>query len=289
MFAAEAAAIHAERQALGAEISERSLELEASQREMHGLSARIKITEQQLATRESLLESRLTTRGAVYESFSDLERLRSEFAAAERTKFAARRAIADARRAAQVRNAERLQEWVAEISEHSAAIAELEESKKQQQDRLQRVNVSAPAPGILHRLEVAGTGEVLGSGDLVATIIPTGGVLLVEVQVDPKDIGFIEVGSPATITVTSFERELLGQLEGLVTYISPTTIEERDKKPYYKIKLSLIENATDEKTQSRKLLPGMIVTAEIRTGQKSILRYMLKPLIRAMNRAFTER
>ncbi len=289
LFSAESATIKAEIDATTTEIREIELEHGAAGREADSLLAQFSHAKSLVVLQRGLFERGFATRSRVLDASREMEQIRAAIAAAQRNGLAALRAISEARRDQHARSSERLLNWSEQIAELSASIAELEQSKRQQLDLLDRLVLRSPARGILHELSVGGVGEVLAPGDLVATIVPSDSELIAEVKVDPVDIGHVEVNSPAEITVTTFDREIFGALHGAVISISPTTFQIGDEDPYYVVRLSLDRLVMEGVKQTGELLPGMVVRGEIRTGEKSLLRYMLKPIARALDGAFSER
>lgn len=289
LHSAETATMVAEANATRAEITELEMEQDAAGRETDSLLAQFNHAEAEATLQSQLLERGLATRSRVLNASREMERVRGDIAAAQRTGLAALRSISEVRRRQLARASERLQQWSEQITELSALITELEETERQQLARLQRLVIHSPVQGIVHDLAVRGVGDVLAPGDRVATIVPTSRELIAEVRLDPSDIGFVNTGTPAEITVTTFDREVFGTLDAYVSSISPTTFQLGDAPPYYVVKLSVDSLTLEGASQSGDLLPGMVVHAALRTGEKSILRYMLKPIVRAWDVAFSER
>lgn len=289
LFVAEKAAILSEEQATQAEMSELGLEQQAADRETDSLLAQFNNAQAEVELQQGLLNKGLSTRSRMLVVQREMERLRGDMAAAQRSSLAALRAISEARRRLSSRSSERLQIWSEQITELSASIAELEETERQHLARLDRLEVRSPVAGVVHELSVLGIGDVVGPGDHVATIVPNSAELIAEVRLAPADIGFVEVGSPAEVTVTTFDREVFGTLPAQTLSISPTTFQTQDEEAHYLVQLAIGSLTRDAGDGSGDLLPGMVVHAEFRTGEKSVLRYMLKPIFRAMDSAFTER
>ena len=289
LFRAERDAYGAELNAVAAEIHERELERDAAGREVASALARIAIAEEQSAMQRRLLKSGYATRTAVLDAESLLEADRSDLASAEKAEIAAVRAIADAEARRANLRAKRVEQWTQRLAELSGEQAELTERARRHTDQVERLVVSTPVHGMVHEVTAQSRGEILAPGDRIATIVPLGDALLAEVKVLPQDIGHIEVGFPAEVTVTTFDREVYGFIAGTVVAISPTTFESPQEEPFYNVRLSLDRNTLEGNGVEVALLPGMIVRGEILTGERSVLRYLLKPLVRAFDRAFIER
>ena len=158
-----------------------------------------------------------------------------------------------------------------------------------QQDRVESLDLLAPTDGIVQELAFNTVGAVVRSGEIVAQIVPDDRDIVAEVRVQPKDIGHIRVGADAKISVSTFDPYVFGTLDGEVQTISATSFEDERGDPYFKVQIELTKNNLDRQGISYPVLPGMVVTADIVTGRKSLARYLLKPVYRSMDVAFSER
>jgi adhesin transport system membrane fusion protein len=132
-------------------------------------------------------------------------------------------------------------------------------------------------------------GGVVQPGREIMDILPTGETLLVEVKVHPKDIAFIYPDQRAVVKVTAYDFSIYGGLNGKVVRISPDSTTEADGRTYYKVWIETDRNYLGTKESPLKLIPGMVVYSDIVTGKKSILDYMLRPLLKTTENAFKER
>lgn len=288
-FAAERAQLAAEEEAISAEIESLMAERNAAQREIDSVQAQISIDEERTTIQAQLAAQGLATRTAMLEARSRAETVRADLAAAEKAHSSASRAIADARYRLTGLRSTRLQEWTLQDAELSAEMVELDATTESIEERLDDRIVTVSEGGVVHELAVNGSGEVVAPGDLIATIIPVGATLVAEVKVKPEDIGHIETGLPAEVIVTTFDKEVYGSVEAAVHSISPTTFTSPEEEPFYRVRLTFDVGAVRHGENVGELLPGMVVQSEILTGDRSLLKYMLKPLLRAFDRAFTER
>ena len=120
-------------------------------------------------------------------------------------------------------------------------------------------------------------------------IVPAGSDLLAEVKISPNDIGHIKIGYPVIVKITSYDFSRYGAINGTVTGLSATTFANQHGQTFYKGMISLEKNYVGNTPDQNMILPGMIVNADIITGEKSLLAYFLKPIYKAMNSAFRER
>ena len=120
-------------------------------------------------------------------------------------------------------------------------------------------------------------------------IVPANSELLAEVKISPNDIGHIKVGFPVIIKITSYDFSRYGSINGTVTGLSATTFANERGRTFYKGIISLEQTYVGNNPEQNLILPGMIVNADIITGDKSLLAYFLKPIHKALNSAFSER
>ena len=151
-------------------------------------------------------------------------------------------------------------------------------------DQLRRTIITSPTRGIVKDVRVNTIGGVIGPGGELMEIVPLDDQLLVEARLSPRDIAFIHPDQAATVKITAFEPSIYGTLAATVQNISPDTIEDQvDKRLYYYRVYLLTKHAYLETKDGKRhaIMPGMVATAEIRTGQKTVLDYLIKPLNRA--------
>ncbi|MGI9434211.1 MAG: HlyD family type I secretion periplasmic adaptor subunit [Geminicoccaceae bacterium] len=153
------------------------------------------------------------------------------------------------------------------------------------QKRIERSVVKAPARGIVHELSVAHPGQTVVPGDKLVELVPMDANLIVEMRLPTTEISHVHMGQPVRITIDGVEPHRHGFLRGEVATLSPSTFVDEDGLPYYRASVTL--QTTDLAGMS--LVPGMTVQAQVKTDQRTMLEYMLKPVYRAWETAFRER
>ena len=151
-------------------------------------------------------------------------------------------------------------------------------------DTLNRLTLRSPVRGIVKSIEVSTVGGVIPPNGKVMEIIPLDDQLMIEARMAPRDIAFIHPGQRATVKVTAYDYSIYGGLDGVVTTISPDTIRDEVKPDlfYYRVFIRTRSDALVNKAGRRfPIVPGMIATVDVHTGQKTVLQYLLKPLNRA--------
>jgi HlyD family secretion protein/adhesin transport system membrane fusion protein len=170
-----------------------------------------------------------------------------------------------------------------------ASRAEVEKVILSLQDRVDRLIVKSPVSGIVQSLPLQANAGVLPPGGIIAEIVPLDGGLIVESRIMTRDIGFLEIGQPVTIKVDSFDYARYGSIQGHLFELSPTTFLDEGSHPYYRAKIALDKIHVGDESAENSVLPGMTVQADIVTGERTFLQYLLKPLYTVVNEAFWER
>lgn len=177
--------------------------------------------------------------------------------------------------------------YVALKADFAKTMADLEPLLKVREgraDQLRRTVITSPARGIVKDIRVSTIGGVVGAGGVLMEIVPLGDQLLIEARLSPRDIAFIHPNQEATVKITAYDSSIYGTLPAKVERVSPDTIEDQvDKRVYYYRVYVLTEHSYLETADGKRhpILPGMVATTEIRTGRKTILAYLLKPLNKA--------
>ncbi len=176
--------------------------------------------------------------------------------------------------------------------ELNKTIAELERIEAQQKafnDQVRRTIVTSPVDGIVQKLYVHTIGGVVKPGADLVEIVPTNDKLYLEIKIKPKDIAFIHPGAKAKVKVSAYDYSIYGGLEGEVVKISPDTITDKKDNTYYLIYVETKKNYLGTKEHPLKIIPGMTVKVDIVTGKKTIMQYILKPILKSKEYMFTER
>lgn len=178
------------------------------------------------------------------------------------------------------------------LSEQTQQRAAVLQSQHQIAERLRRSRVVASVSGVINHLSVQNAGEVVTAGEVIAEIIPENTPVFAEIEVPADRIGGIAPGQQARVKVLTFDFTRFGDLAAEVERISPSSFTREDGSTFFRVNLSLIEAAWDQTSApmlpAQQIKPGMTVVADIRSGTRSVLAFLLKPFELVLNRAFTE-
>ena len=175
------------------------------------------------------------------------------------------------------------------ISDAEAGLMKSEETLPILEDRLMRTTVIAPVDGIVNRLLVNTTGGVAQPGEPLLEIVPIDDDLIIEVEINPKDIAYVLPGQEAIIKLTAFDFSKFGSLNGEVITVGADTIQKEDGTIWYICQLAVEENGFTSLGKNIQILPGMVAEADIVSGEKTVLNYLLQPVTKVANEAFRER
>lgn len=277
------------RKVINDQIKQREAELAAFREEEETLLRNLEYLEEELVMQESLYQQGLTSRMVyldvqkeVNDAVGDLAKLTSERKkSAEGLEEAISRLSeldSDTREAA-----------LGEMGDLAAEIASLKEAIARSKDRVNRLDVRAPVRGIIKGLEANTIGGVVPPGGVLLEIVPLDEELVVETRITTRDVGHVKVGHPVTVKVSTFDFARYGGIDGTLEDISAATFLDEEGEPYYKGRVSLVQNFVGSDPEKNVVMPGMTVQADINTGNKTLLEYLLKPIVSSVNESFRER
>ncbi|MCM7097950.1 HlyD family type I secretion periplasmic adaptor subunit [Enterobacter hormaechei] len=179
------------------------------------------------------------------------------------------------------------QYYVRAREELAKANAEMEAQRsvmKGREDSLTRLTFNAPVRGIVKDIDVTTVGGVIPPNGKLMSLVPLDDQMVIEAKISPRDVAFIHPGQKALVKITAYDYSIYGGLEGEVTMISPDTLQDEVKRDvyYYRVYIRTDSNhLTNRQGKEFPVFPGMIATVDIKTGSKSVIDYLLKPLNKA--------
>ena len=177
-----------------------------------------------------------------------------------------------------------------QLNETSAEMARLEKTSVARLDKVERTLVRSPVTGTVKRLYVNTIGGVVRPGMDIVEVVPSQDTLLVEAKIRPADIAFLRPGQKAIVKFSAYDFSIYGSLEGELKHISADTIiDEGDKQSYYLVRVHTDSDHLGSDEKPLKIKVGMTADIDIVTGKKTVLDYILKPILRAKNNALSER
>ncbi|MGH6648326.1 HlyD family type I secretion periplasmic adaptor subunit [Aquabacterium sp.] len=186
------------------------------------------------------------------------------------------------------------QEASTELVKARTELAQLEEQMVVKQDVLTRTTLKSPVHGLVKNIRIATVGGVVQAGSPIMEILPIGPRVLIEARIKPSDIGFVKVGLPVTVKLSAYDYYIYGGLKGTIDYISPDALGEEAKAAaaqdttYYRALIRSDQSTLHQGKKPLMVMPGMTASVEVRTGERTVLEYLLMPLVKSQE-AFRER
>lgn len=261
-------------------------ELKASEKK---LSRNASLAQQELEMTAPLVEKGavsqvelLRLQAAVNESLGQLEETRLAIPGSEA-------AVAEANQKIEERRQQFMSAAQAEFTEARRELGRLNISNVALEDRVDRTTVKSPVDGTVNQILVNTVGAVIQPGMDLIEIVPANDTLLVEARIRPADIAFIHPGQAATVKLTAYDFSIYGGLDSVLELISADSITDERGEHYFKIQVRTSRNHLGTDDNPLPIIPGMVATVDIMTGEKTVMDYILKPLRRAQASALKER
>ncbi|MGE5547591.1 MAG: HlyD family type I secretion periplasmic adaptor subunit [Solirubrobacterales bacterium] len=292
----EARNFEARRQALRASIAvlqdqhrQKTGELQELEAKQRALSANLRLSRERYEMSKELAKSGLTSRmehvqlqGQTEELEGSLQTLRASIPRAQAAQAEAKSRIEE-EQARFVRTAQN------ELSEAELNIARTRELLTQASDQQRRTQVTSPIDGIVKNLRANTIGGVVKPGDPIMEIVPLNERLQIDAKLSPTDRGYVQAGQRATVKISAYDYTTYGGLEGEVTLVAPDTTTGQDNHPYYRVVVQTDRSWLGDETQRYGITAGMEATVEIHTGTRTVLHYLVKPVMKLRHEAFHER
>ncbi|MBS4018093.1 MAG: HlyD family type I secretion periplasmic adaptor subunit [Dechloromonas sp.] len=284
----------ARRSELEAALSIARQQLAQRQQELNEASARraqaaqgYDLTSQELTQTRPLINSGAVSEVELLRLERDVSRYRGErdMATAQITRVQA--AINEAKRKIEEVELSFRNEAGRELSESTTKLSGLAEGSVALSDRVKQSSIRSPVKGIVKRLLVNTVGGVVQPGKDMIEIVPLEDALLLEARVLPRDIAFLRPGQPAMVKFSAYDFSIYGGLEGTLEHISADTVTDDKGNAFYLVRVRT--NKPGFGDANLPIIPGMVAEVDIMTGKKSVLTYLLKPVLRAKSVAMTER
>jgi adhesin transport system membrane fusion protein len=177
-----------------------------------------------------------------------------------------------------------------QLNEARTNLSKAQSTAKGLEDRVNRTMVTSPVRGVVKQMLVNTVGGVIQPGSDIAEVVPLDDTLLVEARIRPQDIAFLHPGQEAMIKFTAYDYTIYGGLKGKLEQIGADTIQDEEKKnTFYVIKLRTDRSHLGTDEHPLLIIPGMVASVDIITGKKTILSYLLKPVLKARAEALHER
>lgn len=289
VVAAKKEAILAQLEVMERQISQKISEKQLLRGQQSSLEEQIGLLTQQVEMRMELMRKGLQPRLVMLDNERELARTQGQLAENKGEQQRTRGAIAELESRKSELHARMSMEAAEALGKINNQIAELQEAVGQVEDKVTRLQIRSPVRGILQNFLTETVGGVIAPGATVVEVIPLDADLVVEARVKTEDIGFVFIDQRANVKVVTYDFTRYGGINDAIERISATTLEDEKGNPFYRAFIRLDKNYVGDQPDRNLVVPGMTVIADIRTGQKTLAEYLLKPIYKAFSEAFRER
>ncbi len=289
IYAAQMKNLESELSVVNAQINQRETELQRQRNQATSVEKEISLLEEQVNIREKLNGERIISRTDLLSTQSRLAEMETQRHTITDSVLVAQSALAEANLRYLELKSRFIEELELEAGQVAAQLAEEEQTLIRLTDRVARLEVTAPISGVVKSLVFNGQDSVVEPGQVILQIVPINDELIVESRISPEDIGHVHLGQEAKVKVDSYNFSKFGSVRGIVQRISASTYIDERNMPYYRAEITLDKPYLGSNPNLFHIIPGMTVVADIKTGSKSILDYLLKPVTRGFDTAFHER
>ena len=268
------------------QLTQRNEELREATGARESAARSLELTDRELAVTKPLASAGAVSEVELLRLERDVNRFRGERDQADAQISRLRAAIREANQKIQDVELSFRNQVRKELSEVSAKLGTLSEGSLALEDRVKHAEVRAPVRGTVKRLLVNTVGGVVQPGAEVVEVVPLDDALVLETKISPRDIAFLRPRQPATVKFTAYDFAIYGGLDAELDQIAADSVIDEEGNAFFVVKVRTLKNSLGE---GLPIIPGMVAEVDILTGKKSILDYLLKPVLRAKANALTER
>lgn len=271
------------------QIEQRKADIALYDEREKNLKRNARLLKEELGMRQELLDKGLTSKIVVLDLRRELNRARGDITKVQGERLRTVESLNESQERLNELETDLRENALTEMGGVTSELAQVRESIAKMRDRVRRLEVTAPVRGIVKGLKTHTVGGVIPPGGIVLEIVPLEKELIVEARITTRDVGHVRVGHPVRVKVVTYDYARYGGITGELKDISASTFLDEQGDPYYKGIISMDRAYVGFDPERNRVLPGMTVQADINTGKKTLLQYLLKPVYTSMNQAFRER
>ncbi len=271
------------------QIDQRTSDIHMLERQLQTGRKQVAAIGEEAGIREELLAKGLASKVTALENRRELARVEGELARTTDQITTAREALGEAERKLIDQKTGVYRQTMDDLGATVSELAQVEESLGRLEDRVKRLVVTAPVRGYVKGLKVNNPGAVIAPGGTVADIVPSDGPMKVESRVQPRDVGYLKAGQPVKVKVSTYDFARFGAITGHISTISAASFLTEKGEAYFLAQIALDADYVGNDPAQHKISPGMTVEADVVTGDKTLLQYLLKPIFTQTQGAFHER
>jgi len=276
-------------QVMREQVKQRVLEVEELTARSRAVKSNYRLALERLKMSKSLLAEGLTAKMEHLELEAEVENLDGEMKSLRPSLPKVEAAVEEARQRQQEtesRFRREAQDQLGKIEENIARVTELLSDATAQGIRAE---IKSSINGVVKNMRYNSIGNVVKPGEPIMELVPTGDRLVVEAKLNPIDRGYVNEGQAATVKISTYDFARYGGLEGIVIRVAPDSSTDEDGAPYFRVVVQTDKNFLGLREGNLPITPGMQATVDIHTGEKSVMDYLVKPVLKLRHEAFRER
>ncbi len=272
------------------QIEQRKQDINAIATKISSAAAGLDVAEQQVAILGPAVAAGAASKVDLLKAKQEAQNYRSELANAKATQPSARSALQESQSKLSEAVATFKAESAGELAKQQSDLASVRESMKEASAKVGRTELRSPVKGTVKEIKARTLGGVIQPAQDIMEIVPIEDNLLIEAQIRPQDRGFIAPNQKAKVKITAYDYSIYGGLDATLEQISADAIENEKKELFFRVRLRTDKNfLVGKQGEQLPIIPGMTATVDILTGNKTVLEYLLKPILKARETALTER
>ena len=276
-------------QVLRAQARQRELAITEMKRRKDAIRNDLELAREAFAMSSALVKDGLTSKIDHLTLQREVEQLDGELKTLDAGIPRAQAALAEARERLTEERVKFRRVAVEELGRFEVAIAQTRETLAKATDKVSRTEIRSPIDGIVKNLRYHTIGGVVRAGEPIMEIVPTLDRLVVEAKLNPTDVGYVRVGQAAVVKISTYDFVRYGGLDAEVIYLSADSDPDADGRTYFRVVAQTEKTYLGERPGDLPIAPGMEAQLDIHIGRKSVLTYLLKPILKLKSEAFRER
>ncbi len=268
---------------------QKELELEELQSKLENTQRNLKLINQRFDMSKDLLRDKLTSKMDHLKLESEYQKLKGEQNTLKTSIPKAKAAINEAKNKINEEKTAFQREAVEELGTVEQSIAQTQELLSKATDQGIRALIRSPIDGVVKNMTYNAIGNVVSGGEPIMEIVPIGENLVIEARLNPIDRGYVEEGQKATVKINTYDFVRYGGLEGKVLHVAPDSTTSPEGETYFRVIVQTEKTYLGDKEGLFEITPGMGATVDIHTGEKSVMEYLIRPVLKMKHEAFRER
>ncbi|MCW8836572.1 MAG: HlyD family type I secretion periplasmic adaptor subunit [Rhodospirillales bacterium] len=268
---------------------QRDLEVQELESKRKSLEKNLKLGRERLKMSSSLLSQGLTPKMEHLQLEAEIEQMEGELQSITSTIPKTKASVAEAEERIREETSRFRREAQENLGQVEQTLARVQELLNQANEQGFRAQIRSPIDGVVKNLRYHTIGGVVRPGEAIMEIVPTGEKLVVDARLNPIDRGYVMANQTATVKISTYDFVRYGGLEGKVILIAADTTVDKDGSPYYRVVVETDKAYLGDEEGKLPITPGMEATVDIHTGTRSVLDYLIKPVLKLRHEAFRER